>query len=595
MKNAINLIKKELLNMPKSPGVYRMIDADGEVLYVGKAKDLSKRIANYAQVNRLCNRMKLAISQLTKLEIITVQTEAQALILEANLIKSLKPKYNILLKDDKSMPYILVREDHPYSQLLKFRGNKTVKGQYFGPFASPRIVDQTIEFIEKAFLLRSCSDSFFNSRKTACMQYQIKRCSAPCVNKISAADYQDNSKKAIKFLQGKSIELQQELTSLMNQASNNLEYEKAAKYRDQLKALNYIQNRNVNLFSLEEADVIGIDKLGDHACIQLFLFRNGQNYGNKSIFIDQVEDESIEKILSIFLVQNYQINNPPKDIILSAIPEDINDLEEAFNLNLVIPKGGEKLKVLNFATENAKMALLRKFEEKESKIEILTKVQKLFNVKNKISRIEVYDNSHISGAMAVGAMIVATEDGFSKKHYRKYNIKSNSVGDDYMMMKEVLTRRLVKKENLPDLIIVDGGQGHLGVAVEVLNHLRLDIALVCMSKGVDRNAGKEIFHQKDKEPFTLDKNDELMKYLQIIRDEAHRFAIESHRKKRKMAINVSTLTKIPGVGAKRRKILVDHFTSLEEIKRASVEQLIKLDGISKKIAEEIKEFFDKNG
>lgn len=591
MKEPIEIIKKELQNMPSLPGVYRMIDKNDKVLYVGKAKDLAKRIVNYTQIKRLCERMRLAISQTAKLEIITVGSEAQALILEANLIKSLKPKYNILLKDDKSMPYILLRQDHEFGQLLKFRGKKEIKGQYFGPFASPKIVDETIEFLEKNFLLRNCSDSFFEGRKTACMQYQIKRCSAPCVNKINLTDYQHNIKQALAFLQGKSIILQQELSLSMQQASDAMEYEKAAKYRDQLRALNYIQNKNVNLFNLEDADVIGIAKNGDISCIQLFLFRNGQNYGNRCFFFENVLDDEIEKILAIFLVQFYQNNQPAKKTILEIIPEDIENIVEAFSVNIVIAKSGDILKASQFATENAKVAINRKSEEKQQKQSLLKKLQRLFEIERELRRIEVYDNSHISGAHAIGAMIVATEDGFSKKNYRKYNIKTTNIGDDYMMMKEMLKRRLSKLEEEPDLLLIDGGEGHLSSVTQVLDELNLSIPLVCISKGVDRNAGREIFHQVGKEPFTLDKNNEVMKYLQILRDEAHRFAITSHRKKRKIAMNFSQLNNIPGVGAKRRKALINHFTSIEEIRDASVEQLVKLEGISKKIAQDIYAFF----
>ena len=591
LENAINIIKTELKNMPNSPGVYRMIDKAGKILYIGKAKDLAKRITNYTQINRLCERMKLAISQTVKLEIITAATEAQALVLEANLIKSLRPKYNILLKDDKSMPYILLRQDHAYSQILKFRGNRNLKGQYFGPFASPKIVDDTIEFLEKNFLLRNCSDSFFALRKTPCMQYQIKRCSAPCVGKIQEIDYQKNVDQALSFLKGKSLVLQQELSELMQQASAKQEYEKAAKYRDQLRSLNYIQNRNDNSFNLEDADVIALVKDGDLACVQIFLFRNGQNYGNRCFFFEQVMDDEEEKILSLFLAQFYQHTEAPKDIILPFAPEDMLALSEAFGLKIIIPKSGNNYKALNFAIDNAKSAMNRKYEEKNQRKILLQEVQKLFAIDNPIKRIEVYDNSHISGSHAVGAMIVAGEDGFNKKQYRKYNIKTTDVGDDYAMTREVLTRRLSKPDNLPDILLIDGGEGHLNIANEVLNGLGLDIKLICISKGVERNSGREIFHQKNVPSFTLDKNLPVMKYLQILRDEAHRFAITSHRQKRSQAIGFGSLNQIVGVGAKRRKTLINHFASIKEIQEASVEQLIKVEGINRKIAEAIYSYY----
>lgn len=592
LAKGLAVIKNELLNMPNKPGVYRMIDLKEKVLYVGKAKDLAKRITNYTQINRLCRRMQLAIAQTHKLEIITTNTEAQALVLEANLIKSLKPKYNILLTDDKSMPYILLRQDHDYCQLLKYRGKRDVKGQYFGPFASPRIVDQTIEFIEKSFLLRNCSDHFFNSRKNPCMQYQLKRCSAPCVNKISKEEYQENAKQALAFLQGKTAILQQDLSKKMMQASDAQEYEKAARYRDQLKALNYIQNRNSNLFNLNNADVIAIVKQGDIACVQLFLFRNGQNYGNRSFFFEQVFDEEIEKILSMFIAQFYQNNNPPAQVLVSVAPEDKADLQKALGLNIAIAKTGDRLKAMQFAIDNANEAIKRKSNETEQRIFMLAQVAELFAIEKPIKRIEVYDNSHISGAHAIGAAIVAGEEGFNKKQYRKYNITSTKIGDDYAMLREVLTRRFSKPSEMPDLLLIDGGEGHLSAAASVLDNLEVNVPLVCISKGIDRNSGREIFHQVGKAPFTLDKSLPVMKYLQILRDEAHRFAITSHRKKRSLAMNFSTLKQIPGIGPKRRMLLVNHFGSIEQIKDATIEQLKKVDGINQKTAEEIFRFFN---
>lgn len=593
----IKIIKAELSNMPNRPGVYRMISKDQKVLYVGKAKDLAKRIVNYTQVNRLCQRMKMAIQQIDKLEIIAVETEAQALVLEANLIKSLKPKYNILLKDDKSMPYILVRQDHPYSQILKYRGNRDIKGEYFGPFASVKIVDDTIEFLEKNFLLRNCTDYFFSSRKTPCMQYQIQRCSAPCVNKISLKDYQNNVTDALTFLKGKSVTLQQEISTKMHQASEAMDYESAAKYRDQLRALNYIQNKNTNLFNIEEADVIAIAKEGDIASVQLFLFRNGQNYGNKSFFFHQVLDESIDKILEIYITQHYQHNPIPIKTIVSDLPEDYQILRDEFKINIVKPKSADELKVISFAKENAKLSLNRKYEEKQQQSKLMLMVKELFKIEHDVKRIEVLDNSHISGAHAIGALIVATEEGFSKKHYRKYNIKTTSIADDYAMLKEVLTRRLSKidDENRPDLLLIDGGEGHLSAAREVIEKLQIDnIPYVCIAKGAERNAGKEVFHQVGKDPFTLDKHLPVMKYLQILRDEAHRYAITSHRAKRRQAINFSNLKLIPGIGPKRRKLLIDHFASIQDIKDASLDQLLKIDGINKKTAETIISYFKQN-
>ncbi|MEK6733494.1 MAG: excinuclease ABC subunit UvrC, partial [Pseudomonadota bacterium] len=375
------------------------------------------------------------------------------------------------------------------------------------------------------------------------------------------------------------------------QASERFEYEKAAKLRDQIRALNYIQNKNSNLFNIENADVIGIAKMGDIACIQLFIFRNGQNYGNKIYFFEQVLDENIEKILEIYLVQYYQNNPIPKEVILSIPIEEKEEIEKAFGLKITISKPGDKASI--FVNDNANNALNRKYEDKSKRITIFRELEKIFDIKNPIKRIEVYDNSHIMGAHAVGAMIVATEEGFSKKHYRKYNISKTEIGDDYAMLREVLARRLSKLEEIPDLLLIDGGEGHLSTAKQVLDELNLQLPLVCISKGIDRNAGKEIFHQIDKEAFTLDKHSPIMKYLQIIRDEAHRFAITSHRKKRQAAMNFSILKQIPGIGAKRRQVLINHFTSIEEIKNSNITQLIKLEGINKKIADSIVEFFSR--
>lgn len=589
----LNLIKKELENMPQKPGVYRMLDRDDKVLYVGKAKDLSKRVANYTQFNRLSDRMQIAISQTAKLEIITTDTEAQALVLEANLIKSLKPKYNILLTDDKSMPYILIREDHEFSQVLKYRGKKDIKGKYFGPYASSKIVADTIEFLEKSFNLRNCSDSYFNSRKTPCLQYQIKRCSAPCVGKISKNEYDKNVQQALDFLNGKTIKLQQELSNLMIEASSDYNYERAAKYRDQLKALNYIQNKNSNLFNLEDADVIGIEKLADMSCIQLFSFRNGQNYGNRSFFFEQVQDDNVESILSLFIAQFYQVNKPPKEVILGLVPSNCEELKKGLNLNIITKVKGKYLDAINFASQNAKQAIERAFGEKQKTNILIKEVEKLFNITHPIKRIEVYDNSHISGKFAVGAMIVAGKEGFNKKSYRKYNIKEQTMGDDYLMLKEVLTRRFTKlnDENKPDLILIDGGQGHLNTAATLIRDFGLDIPLVCISKGIERNAGKEVFHQHGKDSFTLDKSIPVMKYLQILRDEAHRYAITSHRAKRSKAIESSSLTAVPGIGSKRKKALINHFTSIEEIANASKEQLMLIEGINSRTAEEIYNYF----
>ncbi len=612
-KQGAELIAKIVKKSPSKAGVYRMIDKNGKVLYVGKAKNLKKRLSNYADLKTLNRRISSMVGKTHDIEIITTKSEAEAFLLEANLIKHFQPKYNILLKDDKSFPYILIREEHEFNQITKHRGQKKEKGKYYGPFASAKDVNSTISNLQKIFLIRPCSDSYFNARKRPCIQYDIKRCSAPCVGKISLVNYKELINKTNKFLQGRSEEVRKELIKDMDAASSEMKYEVAASIRDRIKALNSITtSQAINLDSIGDADVIGMYREYGKSSIQLFFFRGGQNFGNKTFFPRHNEDDSDADILIAFLGRIYQKNPPPKNIILPLELEDSKNLEHILSqiagkkIQLSKPKHGNKLEVLNIANENAKQSLIRKLKEELGKTQLLEKVKELFNLSKTPKRIEVYDNSHISGKHAVGAMIVAGLDGFDKNSYRKFNITGSNLqkvtgGDDYAMLRQVLTRRLKRiitskidesDDSWPDLLLIDGGQGHLTIANEVIVEFGLEskINYACIAKGVERNAGKENFFMKDKEPFTLPKDLPVMKYLQILRDEAHRYAITTHRQKRSKAIRTSILNEIPGIGPKRKKLLLEHFGSPDDVINATINDIIQIEGIDKKIAKIIYDY-----
>jgi excinuclease ABC subunit C len=606
----IKVIREALKTLTEQPGVYRMLDKNGNVLYIGKAKRLVKRVVSYTYFDKLPDHQRIMVTNTAKLEVITTKDEAEALLLEASLIKSLKPRYNILFRDDKSFPYILIRADHKYNSIIKYRGNKTVKGKYFGPFASANDVDNVISYLQKTFLLRSCSDSFFASRTKPCILYQLKRCSAPCVDKISYQDYKELVQDACEFLSGKTATLQKKLSELMQEASENLNYELAALYRDRIKSLSRIQAKQ-NLFDvyLDEVDIIAIHEEFGQFCVQIFFFKGGQSYGNKSMFPSNYEGNSKEEVLSAFIGQFYQDHIPAKKVIVNIEIVDATNIQNALSLiakqkiSLFTPKkGGKYNKVINFAEQNAKEALLRKFANDIKQRELLLGVQKLFGLPRCPERIEVYDNSHLSGDCPVGVMIVATESGFNKNAYRRFNIslanaKKAGGGDDYSMLREVLTRRLtrLKKEfpeytkgEWPDMLLIDGGPGHFQIALEVLHKLDLrSIFPVCIAKGPDRNAGKEHFYTENHEPFTLDKDTSVMRYLQILRDEAHIFAIRTHRKQRTKSITASVLDNIPFIGAKRKKALLNYFGSTQAIEDAKVEDLQKVESINKNIAQGI--------
>jgi excinuclease ABC subunit C len=614
MQTGPEIIRHYLATLPKTSGVYRMLDSNGKILYVGKAKNLASRVAYYTQEDKLPLRLRVMVSRTASMEFITTNTESEALLLEANLIRHWKPSYNILLRDDKSFPYILITEEEGFAQIVKHRGAKTRKGTYFGPFASAQDVNEAITTLQKIFQLRPCTDAFFASRKRPCLQYQIKRCSGPCVGKISLPDYQEAVRQARDFLTGKSALVQQRLSSLMEAASNEMDYEKAAAFRDRIKALTHIQaKQHINISTLTDTDIIAAIIENGQCCIQIFFFRNGLNYGNKSYFPLHTEDATPEEALSAFITQFYPTQPPPPVICLSHEIADKAALEEALTtlaqvkVQLQTPKSGDKKRAIELALDNAREALARKTTASAKQQQVLAEVANLFSLPSPPERIEVFDNSHITGKYAVGAMIVAGQEGFIKNSYRRFSITAPAEGatltggDDYAMLREVLTRRYSRLKKTapdympgiwPDLIMIDGGAGHLSTALPVMKELGLEhIPLVCIAKGVDRNAGREQFHQENKPVFTLDKDQPVMRYLQILRDEAHRFAIGSHRIKRAKSIRQSTLDDIPGIGATRKKALLNHFGSVEDIKNATLADLMKAPSINSKVAEKVYGFF----
>jgi excinuclease ABC subunit C len=587
--------------MPNSPGIYKMIDADGKILYVGKAKELPKRVASYANYDKLTNRIKQMVSQINRIEYIITNSDAEAIILEANLIKNIKPPYNIILRDDKSFPYILFEDKHDFPRITKYRGNKSVKGTYFGPFASPTQVKTALIEIQKVFYIRPCTDSFFASRIRPCIQYDIKRCSAPCVGKITREDYKKSVSLAKDFLKGKGSEVHDKLISLMEEASKNMEYEKAANIRDRIKILNTIQAKNIFAdLGDNDIDLISVAKKQDTACIQIYFIRGGKNYGNKSYYQDNTTDISESEILEIFILQFYQNNTPPERIIVShtcanfeLLRQDLSKKAEKYvKLSDNNSSNGRVIDLIDFALNNANDSLNKFLKDRLKHEADLEAVAKLFGIKDRIERIEVYDNSHISGSNAIGCMIVYTNNGFAKDQYRKFNIRSTSAPDDYEMLREVLTRRFKKldtdQNNIPDLMLIDGGKGHLSVTMEVAEKLGYShINTVCISKGPDRNAGREFFHTKDGKPFQLDARNKTLNFLQILRDEAHRYAIKSHRDSRSRELKHSSLELIPGIGAKRKLALLRHFGSLDAVIQASSSDLRTVRGISKAVAEKI--------
>ncbi len=611
LTRGMDVIKGYLKTLDARPGVYRMLNEKGDVLYVGKAKSLKKRVANYTTPQRLTIRIQRMISQTYAMEFITTHTEAEALLLESNLIKKLKPRYNILLRDDKSFPMILVTGDHDYPQVLKHRGAKNRKGRYFGPFASAWAVNETLNTLQRAFLLRPCSDSIFASRTRPCLQYQIKRCSAPCVGRISVREYGKLVEQSERFLRGDSKALQHELAQRMAEASENLEFEEAAIYRDRISAMTRIQQRqDINIQGLEEADVIAGFLDGGQTCIQVFFFRAGANFGNRAYYPAHGSKEELPDILEAFIGQFYADKQPPKQILVShdlpghAILEEALCVRAERKVSLQCPKRGEKTKLITHAMNNAREALGRRLAQSASQRRLLQETQRIMQMDSMPERIEVYDNSHIQGTNSVGAMIAAGPDGFIKNAYRKFNIKTAQSDDDYAMMREVLTRRFSRaikedpdkeKGQWPDLVIIDGGKGQLGVAVSVFEELGIDdVTLAGISKGPERNAGYDKIVIPGQEPFQLEHTDPVNHFIQRLRDEAHRFAIGTHRAKRGKATTKSVLDDISGIGAKRKKALLHHFGSAKGVAQAGLSDLEAVDGINKTTAKLIYDHFHEN-
>jgi excinuclease ABC subunit C len=606
------LIKDEVRRLPDSPGVYRMIGEDGEVLYVGKAKSLKKRVLQYAQGRFHTQRIALMVDLTRAMEFVTVRTETDALLLEINLIKQMKPRFNVLLRDDKSFPEIVIRREHPAAQLRKHRGAHTIKGDYFGPFASANAVNRTLNTLQKAFLLRSCSDSVYETRTRPCMLHQIKRCAAPCTGLVSLDDYSALVDQAEDFLRGRSRAVMKRMSDEMQAASDEMEFERAARLRDRIRALASVaQETQVNPETVEEADVIALHSEGGQACVQVFFFRAGQNWGNRAYFprVDK-SDEDLD-VMGAFLGQFYDDKPIPRLILTNIEPAEKELLCEAFSMKagrkvtIDRPQRGEKRQLVDHALTNAREALGRKMAESSAQSKLLAGVCEAFGLEASPERIEVYDNAHIMGTNAVGGMIVAGPDGFQKSQYRKFNIKGTELtpGDDYGMMKEVMRRRfgrLVKEEEAgeavvrPDLVLVDGGAGQLAAVNEVMADLGVDdIAVVGVAKGPDRDAGLERFFIEGKPPFMLEPKSPVLYYLQRLRDEAHRFANGSHRTRRSMDIKKNPLDEIEGVGPGRKRALLHAFGSARGVSRASVDDLAKVEGVSEALAQRIFDFFRK--
>ena len=600
------VIKKELPLIPKSPGVYRMLNHKDDILYVGKARNLPNRLKSYIAEKNHIIRTERMLSQTFKLEITTTANESEALLLEANLIKKYKPKFNILLKDDKSFPFVFISNKDQWSQVTKHRGKKDKDGFYFGPFASAGSANWTIKMLQKVFQIRVCDDSTFKNRERPCILYQIKRCSGPCVGYIEKDEYKKSVDDAIYFVSGKSREIQKSLSKQMEAASENLDFEKASIFRDRIKSLNIIQSsQRVNEANLIEADVIAAYKESGKTCIQVFFYRAKQNWGNQSYFPRHDPEQNISEIMSSFLMQFYENKNVPKLIIINVDIEDKKLIEDTLtkkenaNISISVAKKGSKAKIIAIAEKNAKEALNRKLYEANNNKNLFEGISKKFDLKNNINLVEIYDNSHIQGTNSVGAMVTFGEEGFIKKRYRKFDIKTKGAEqDDFAMLKEVLTRRfkraMLESGNyltLPDLILIDGGKGQYSVAKEVLNEFGLhDLPMIAIAKGKDRNSGNETFFYNGKS-YKFERNDPTLFFLQRLRDEAHRFAINSHRSKRSKNLTKSLLDQISGIGAIRKRALLNHFGSARAVESASLDEIKSVEGVEEKVANKIYNFF----
>ena len=607
-------IRQTVKQLPVRPGVYRMLDAKGDVLYVGKARSLRNRVTNYTQVARLTRRLQRMVSQTRSMQIVTTNTEAEALLLEAQLIKRYRPPYNVLLRDDKSFPFILLREDHDFPQVRKHRGARRHKGQYYGPFASAGSVTRTLNALQKLFLLRSCNDTFFATRKRPCLLHQIRRCSAPCVGRIDEADYAELVDDAKAFLAGKSTQVQQKLAGHMQLASDAMDFELAAVFRDRLRALTFIQGtQTIAAEGLGDADIFALACKGGTMCIQAFFIRGGNNWGHRSFFPAHTADVPEAEVLAAFLMQFYEEVPPPRQILLDREVPEADLVAEALSeraerkIVLRVPKRGDHVKMVGAARRNAEEELDRHMAESSTQAKTLKALTELFELSEPPQRIEVYDNSHVMGTNAVGAMIVAGPEGFRKNAYRKFNIKREETapGDDFAMMREVLGRRFARLEkedpdrsrgDWPDLLLIDGGKGQLNAVLETLECAGIhDVPVVGISKGPDRNAGREHFHMPGGREAMLPPNSPVLFYLQRLRDEAHRFAIGAHRQKRAKNMSASPLDEVPGIGPNRKRALLMHFGTGKAVKGAALEDLEKAPGISKAMARGIYDFFHPRG
>ena len=608
--NNLENIKEIIDQSPSSSGIYKMLNEKEEIMYVGKAKNLQNRLKSYLNTNNLSNRIRRMVSRISNIEVIITETEKEALLLEANLIKKLKPPFNILLRDDKSFPYIFINHEQEFPQISKHRGKQKYKGKYFGPFATINSLNYTLKILQKVFLLRSCDDTIFENRSKPCLLYQIERCSGPCVDyTLSKKEYLQSVKNAEHFLSGQHSNLQEELSSKMDEESKSLNYEKAASYRDKIVALTQIQSQqNINLYDIKNTDVISISRKGNKSCVQVFIYRSGQNWGNRSYFPKHSDEVETYEILERFIVDFYTRYSPPKNVLLN-LPINNSSLIETslksiynYKTSFFVPKKGKKLDIVNYASRNSELALKNHIAQSHSDKENLSQLSKVLNITKKIKRVEAYDNSHLSGKNAVGAMIVYSEEGFEKKSYRKFNIDSSKVkiGDDYGMMRHILERRFSKEaiknskkyEKLPDLLVIDGGKGHYDLAREILETKGLnEIELISIFKGEGRKESLDQIIYKNKKNF-IDKNTPSFFFIQRIRDESHRYAIGAHKAKRKREMHASELEPIEGLGRSRRKLLLNHFGSVKNIKNASAQDMMKVRGISKLLSEKIYAYFN---
>lgn len=605
-----DVIQGYLKTIDGSPGVYRMLDSESRVLYVGKARNLRARVSNYARPSGHSGRIARMISLTASMMFLTTRTETEALLLEQNLIKQLKPKFNVLLRDDKSFPNILVTAEHDYPQIKKHRGAKKEKGAYYGPFASAGAVNRTLNQLQRVFMLRDCSNAMFDSRTRPCLQYQIKRCSAPCVGKITPDAYRETVKDAEKFLSGKNADIQAKLAGEMAQASDDMEFERAAALRDRIKALTQVQTaQGVNPRSVSEADIIALHLEGGQACVQVFFIRANQNWGNHDYYPRVGVDVDAAEALEAFIGQFYDVREPPRQLILSNDLENLDLMAEALaikagrKVEILVPQRGEKAELIDGALRNARESLARKMAETATQAKLLKGVAEAFDLDAPPQRIEAYDNSHIQGTNAVGGMIVAGPDGFMKNQYRKFNIKGDDLtpGDDFGMMKEVLTRRFKRllkedpdrsKGMWPDLLLIDGGAGQVSAVREIMIEYGVgDVPMVGVAKGIDRDAGKEEFYRTGKRPFALRHNDPVLYFIQRLRDEVHRFAIGTHRAKRAKAVGATPLDDVPGVGAARKRALLAHFGSAKAVSRANLADLKAVEGVSAALAQKVYDFF----